>query len=400
MILKFISAAVFLVAVIVPAFADNDYYAQKIGVSFDKKGEYAGICKILRETLLSLADSDSNIQLFSGDKSDLETLSVNSINASVIIIIDTNGLNYRVGLYKTGEKTGEKLELLDNSIEFGRRDVIASIQPAARKMLDILKADYPMMKKEELKTVELVKVRVSEFESTNPSISVRLTPGFTELNSQLSYQQQGNSSNGGGGGLNVGTNLAGGGPSVRAEGILSWYAWNAWLGGGILTTGGFGYTSCLNAGAGYGIFGSLIILGLEFDYFNTHFTSGGLMAGTDLNFPSGDIQNFTLCPVLQFNITKSYYIRFASGLPTPGNGTLNFNQQGISNYNSNFSDSAGPPYIDILFNFEVVPRFRISLDYMRYAVGTSDNYQLTNGMNFSSFRYTIVQLGLGFEYEF
>lgn len=109
-------AVVFFVFFIASAYADDDFYPQKVGVSYNNKGDFAGICSLLQKTLFSLAEGDTNIVLYSGDKSDLETLDVKEINANITITLATSGLNYQVVLYRTGDKP----VLLDDTVVFGK----------------------------------------------------------------------------------------------------------------------------------------------------------------------------------------------------------------------------------------------------------------------------------------
>ncbi len=392
---RFLSLTVLLIIFTAPAYADSLYYAQKIGISYDKKSDAAGICAILQKNILAFSEGDTNILLYPGEKSDLETIGLKEINAGVMITLAKKGVNYKVSLYQTGDKT----VLLDDTVEIGGKDIVSSVLTAARKLFDILKADFPLKKKEELKTVEVVKVGVSEFESAIPVFSVRLIPGFSAVSSGLGF-----SSN------EIGTNLSGNGFSLQLEGIFSCLEWNAWLGAGMFHYGEYGDTYRFHTGAGYGIFGSLIILGLDADFFFSRFKPGGGQTVTpNINFPSADIFTFTIGPVFQFNITKTYYIQVSAGIPLgTASADLNFNQQGITNYKIKLTNPAGPPFLHFLFNFEVAPKWRIGLDYFMYSAGLdfdlqqdwiNAGYDITGGTYIKAYKYSLTQIGLGIEYE-
>lgn len=380
--------------------AGSDYYLQKVGLTYDKKGEYAYIASLLQKAVLSLAEGDTNILLFPGDKSDLDTLGLKELNANINIIIGKNATNFSIGLYQSGDKS---MPMGFNETFVGK-ELIPEIQPLSRKILDFIKARYPLKKIEELKTVEVEKIGVSEFETLSPVFSLRLVPGLSTLNTGLGFQI---SNNGG-----IGSSISDPSFSLQAEGILRYRAWNAWAGGGLLYTGQYGDTYRVQAGAGYGIFGSLIVLGIEGDYFLTHFSGKNQVAGTNgtetVDYPGEDLSFYTLGPVLQFNITKSYYIQlslgFALGSPS---ASLNFSQP-QTNITIALNNFQGPAFLNLLFSIEVLPKWRIGLDYMIYSAGMNNNNNSSGGSQYfidsvseaTGYRYSLNLLGLGIEYEF
>lgn len=257
-----------------------DYHPQKIGISYDKKSEYAGICLVLQKTLFTLADGDTNILLYPGDKTDLEALGVKEISAGVVISVVKKGTNYKAALYREGENN----VLLDDSTELAGKDIISSIHPAAMKLLSILKNGFPM-EKEEQKTVETVKVGVSEFETAGPVFSIRLTPGFSSFYTGMGLP-----------GSSIGTNAIGDGQSVQIEGLLKYREWNAMLGAGIFFFGDLGQSLRLHAGAGYGIFGSLVIIGFDAEYFSSSFNYSGGLAMSNIDLTGASINTFLIGP--------------------------------------------------------------------------------------------------------
>jgi hypothetical protein len=378
----------------------GDFYVQKIGLTYDKKGEFAYIAALIQKTVLAMAENDTNIFLFPGDKIDLETIGIRELNANINMIIEKNSSNYIIGLYQSGDKSRP----MGFSETFGGREIIPEIQPLARKILDFIKAGFPLKKIEELKKIEIEKIGVSEFETLNPVIGLRFLPGLSTLNTGLGFQINNSG--------NIGSELTDPSFSMQAEGILRYRAWNAWIGGGLLYTGQYGQTYRVNAGAGYGIFGSLIILGIEADYFESSFLGRNQLAaasGTEtINYPDGKLSFYTLGPVIQFNITRAYYIQLSFGIAL-GSPSVNFNfSQPQTNTSMSLNNFQGPAFLDLLFNFEVAPRWWIGLNYMIYGAGINNNNNGgSSGQDYidpvsavTGYRYNLNILGIGIEYEF
>jgi hypothetical protein len=364
--------------------AESPYYAQKIGVTYDKKGPYPGICSMLRETLLSISEGDTNILLYPGGMEDLGVLGVKEINAGVIIGLEKNGSNYAVTLSRQDDNTA----LPGSGFELPGRDTVSGFQPAARKILNILKTGFPMQKQEDIKIIDVVRTGVSEFESEKPRFSLRITPGLSELIS--SAYLNGNVQNGG-------TNIENNGFSFQGDGLFRYREFNAWLGGGVFNFGNYGQTWRLHAGAGYGLFGSLFIIGADADYFHTDFYGSGLSVYNNINMPDAELDDFIVAPVLQINITKGYYIQ-VSFMFSPLFQGGSINPEGLP---VNPPNPQGPCFIHILFNFEVIPGWRVGLDYLRYSAGLgSGSGGNSSVVSIDQIGYTFSQLGLGIEYEF
>lgn len=358
------------------------YYPQKIGVSCDKKSEFAGICLVLQKTLFTLADSDTNILLYPGDKTDLEALGVKETGAGVVLSIEKKVTNYRAVLYLQKD---ENNTLLDDSTELTGKDIISSIRPAALKLLSFLKTAFPMVKAEQ-KTVETVKVGVSEFESAEPAFSIRLTPGFTSFYTGMGLIQS-----------SAGTNSIGNGQSVQFEGLFRCREWNAELGAGLFYFGDSGLSLRLHAGAGYGIFGSLFIIGFDAEYFNSGFNYSGGLAISNIDLTGASLNTILIGPALQFNVTRDYYIKLSAGLPFFLSGSGNLYLTNNTTIHINPNDSSGPPFIDILINFKIAPGWRLNINYLSYSAGV--NNINVNGINIQDYFYNLYHLGFGIEYE-
>ncbi len=396
------------------AFGADEYYFQKIGIAADTNSKYPGISVMIVKTLLSLSEDDTNLVLYPGDNSDLETLGIKELNGNVLVKTDKKGINYKIGLYLKGTTN----VLIDDSVEFQTHDTVFSVKPAAMRVLGILEAQFPKKKIEEIKQVEEVKESVSEFETATPRFSIGLTPGYCEFNTSISLKDTNGMNSGNG--FNTNAAFNNNGFSLEAEGLMRYRELNLWLGAGLYMMGKDNYTASGHIGGGYGIFGSLIILGVDADLFLNHFTAPGTGSflsntspnisntGTYANWTGADTSTILLCPSFQFNITKSYYIKFEAGIPLGlSSASIYFNQPTNTTVKTKLNNSNGPPYIKFVFSFEVVPNLRMNLEYFIYSTllnfdKESDAYtsEYAVGNAFvNSFHYDLTQIGLGLQYE-
>jgi hypothetical protein len=396
--IKFVPCFIFTLFIISLAWGD-DYYSQRIGLDVDTGSKYTNISTIIVKTVLSLAEDDSNIIIYPGDEPDLETLGIRNLNARILVRTDKKGVNFKISLFEEGTN---KI-LLDDSVEFSSRDIVFSVKSAALKLLDTLEADFPRKKIEEVKQIEQVKETVSEFESAVPVWSISLTPGLSSLNTSLLLTSSNNGNNGNS------SNFQNTGYSLQADALFRYREWNASLGAGLFLFGSEGQTISCHIGGGYGIFGSLIIVGIDAQLFLNHFVPpGGGVIFTSSNqnesvswieFTAG---NILICPTLQFNITQSYYIILQAGLPLRlSSGTISFDSNSVKTV---FNDSAGPPFVKFLFNIALSRDWRINIEYFWYSIRLNNNSMDQNyaagPFYINSFSYNMTEIGVGIEYVF
>ena len=189
----------------------------------------------------------------------------------------------------------------------------------------------------------------------------------------------------------------GDGQSVQIEGLLKYREWNAMLGAGIFFFGDLGQSLRLHAGAGYGIFGSLVIIGFDAEYFSSSFNYSGGLAMSNIDLTGASINTFLIGPALQFNITRDYYIKLSAGLPFFLYGAGNLYLTNNINVPINLNDSSGPPFINILINFKIAPDWSLDINYLSYSAGVKNIN--SNGINIQDYFFNLYHLGIGIEYE-
>ncbi len=396
----------------------EDLVPQKVGIMVDRNSENYSIDLILQKSILSGADGLKNIYIFPGDKEDLEITGIKELNVNLLLLTEFKDGFYTVNFYDADNKP----VLMGDSIVFPKDNLTGYIDNVSRLILSNLIKQYPEKPKKELKTIETIKIKLSEFESLKPSYSIRIIPNFISIN-QIELRIKYNSSDGNN--YDNDMKLSGNPMSAIAELLFKYRQWNLNAGfGGSTDTGTTlpSYSSTIYGGFGYGLFGSLIILGANAYYQNANFKNKtnttisysdyGTNHSNSINIPDVTYQAFLIALTLQLNITKDYYIMVTGAFPTIWN-SVSFDFKDTANSApSGFSlnSSSGPPYIDILFNFTIFKKWKLLLDYSFMSAAFNSDDQGNNGQpkpadignNFYLRNFSInqIHLGAGLEYEF
>jgi hypothetical protein len=379
-----------------------DTISQKIAVTLDKNSGNYSVDLILQKALLSESLGTKDIILYSGQKEDLETLGIEKINGGILLKTARNTDTYTVELYSIDK---EPL-LLNQSIKFRAENFAANIDDIAKRILKAILSLYPPKQKDELKTIETVKIKLSEFEPIQPAWNIYLMPGFGMQNISMRLSDSnGSSSDQNNFEDNKATYF------LASEFFLRIHQWNFNLGvSGGIPLGNFS----ANVGAGFGFFGSVIVLGIEGAFFHGRFLSQAQNSfvinsiTNQVNFPDVSYNIFCLGSRIQINITKNYYILFSVGGFLWNKANLDFKSPDFQSADIYFNESSGP-YMKFLLNWGLAKKLRLNVFYTYYSLIFQSNYAYnkiapiqikSDGTSIKGFTIKEFRLGLGLEYEF
>lgn len=410
-----------------PVFGE-DRVVQSVGIVIDRKSPNHNVERILKKVILSVSVSNRNIRLFSSDSADIEYTGIQSLNGTVLIRTVRKTGVYQVELYQIDKQTNR----FDDSARIALKDFGDRVDDIALQIISNIGARFSPKPLRELTKIDLVKVKLSEYESQDGFWTLSVIPAY---NLSMAYTSL-RSSNFNGGDSREKTMRNNGG-SVSVEGIYRLQQWNfsAFAGTGM---GGWNETNFhasynefrVSGMAAYGFFGSVIVLGVEptfsffrytTDYTNYHIQDmgGGTNTTNVLVAPNVTMRNLSLNIYLQVNISKDYYISFSAGLPFYGDFfyglNLDFSKNGLFpayqsvNVPTDMIDSGGPPFIRVTLNFRLFPPLWLRVCYENQTVSfykSKNNKEIdlpvATGMDMrlDSFRMSMTRIGLGINYEF
>lgn len=416
--IKRISLLVMTVFLAYPLFA-ADLTTQSVGLSIDKRSPNYNIDLILKKVILSVAASNQNVRMYSSDKQDLEFTGIKELNGDVLMKAVKKGGAYQVELYDAGE-TGKKPVLFDDTVRLTLKEFGDTVDDTALKIINIIAKKFPQKPAAQLTKINLVKIKLSEYESQDGYWSLTVMPAFSLLDIDASIRKVSGSS--------FGKMFKGKGGSLYVEGIYRYQQWT--FGAGASASIGGWTEDNMHASFndyyahvmfGYGLFGSLIIVGFqpEFYYlnYNTDYTNFNTYYSNTLIAPNIRFRHLQLFFFLQINISKDYYITFLSGPPIPGdifNGmNLDFNKNGqyssYSNVNVPGDWINGGFYIRLILNFRLFSSWWLRFNYdtltpsfSRYNNNQNNTLIITTDGQFQLENLNInkTRIGLGIQYDF
>lgn len=346
----------------------EDRVNQSIGIVIDKKSPNYNVERILKKVILSVSSSNRNVRLYSSDSADLEYTGIKELNGNVLIKTVKKSGNYQIELYSLDTKTNR----FDNSIQMSLKDFGDRVDDIALQVASNISLQYPPKPLRELTKIDIIKIKLSEYESQEGFWSLSVIPAWGLMNISTGFFASMSDSRE----LHFSCNGADG----NVEATYRLQQWNFMISAG----GGMGwgnnkdyqgsfYNFYASGMAGYGIFGSLIILGLEPTYYYGQFKNNmtTVLNTQTVPFPDLTVQLIQFNMFIQVNISKDYYITFSAGPPLPldffTDIWIDFNKNGA--YPDYLMVKApalyanGMPMIKIRFNFRLFSSWNMQLMY-------------------------------------
>lgn len=360
-----------------------DTVPQKIALSIDSSSKFYSIELMLQQAILGAASSFKSVVLIPGGFENLETIGIKEVNANLLLKLERAYDKYIVNIYSVEQTTNV---LIDNSLQFKVNNLSSSINNISSTILDIITLRFPPKPIKELKKIEVVKVQLSEFELPVPSFKIKVLPLFnvskmkTELalSNDLGYYQCGNFSS----------------PilfSPYLEASYQYRALNASLGVGYSFGGGEEANSfCAFSDfiIGYGLFQSLIVMGIQgfFDYgtftssYGINTNKSGITGAPTIGMPDVSFYNLLFGPYIRVNITKDYFVELAVCIPGFGLQSMKvrFKDETLKPPLGDtvpIGDSDGPPFLKIRFNWRLWERFHLILNYSFFVCGFDSDFR-------------------------
>lgn len=412
---------VFLLVFLFPVqvFFGEDRVVQSIGIVIDRKSPNYNVERILKKVILSVAVSNKNVKLFSSDSADIEYTGIKELNGTVLIKTVKKAGVYQVELYQIDNKTNR----FDETVRLALKGFSDRVDDIAIQIVSNISVQFPPKPMKELTKIDLVKVKLSEYESQEGFWSLTVIPAYSILKIYYSTMSIGPDSM-------IEKTFLNNGVSLDLEATYRVQQWNFMLGAGG-SYGGWGegqfhgttYDMYFTGMAGYGIFGSLIILGIQPYYHYGSFSSDYYDIIYTTNVPAPDVtaQILQINLYIQINISKDYYIVFSGGPPIPADFFsdmwLDFNKNGLYPLFTKTKLSplytSGMPMLQIKFNFRIIGSWWMQLFYDSGGpgfwgdTGATDDAKkpvpMTKVMSsffMQNFSYTKTRIGLGVQYEF
>jgi hypothetical protein len=314
-------AVLFLLTVSQAAFS-ADTVVQTVGLSIDKRLRSYNIDRVLKKVVLSVAVSNKSVNVLSSDSDDLEIAGIGAINGNVLMKTEKKGAFYQVGLYESDPQSGKPDKLFDDTLKLPIAQFSESVDDIALKILDRIALKFPPKPLRELTKIDMIRVKLSEYESPDGFWSLTVSPTYDSLSMYFSLSY----SNTPGGSVYKYFNHNGG--DLDVEAVYRIQQWTLGFG----ANGGAGYWSesatienssyydfSIRGIFGYGLFGSLVVIGLEPRFYRAEVTMNGTtLAGTNrINAPNVTSQRLALYTFIQVNISKDYNLSASVGMPIP-----------------------------------------------------------------------------------
>lgn len=417
--MKKLFPALFLLVFLSQKAFPADEVLQKIGMEIDKKSPGYKIELILEKVILSVAVSNSKVRIYSAEKADLDYSGISELNGKVLMKVVKKGGYYQIQLYQA-DKEKETL-LFDDTIKLYLKNFGDTVYDIAQDVIGSIAKKYPAKPVRELTTINLVKVKLSEYESENGYWTIGGVFSYNILDVNVGIRESSNSD------YAMEKKFQNKGGSVNLEGVYRFQQWTFIL-GAAASRGGWNEGSFhssfsdinLNAAFGYGFFGSLFVIGIDTslyfcnfvtDYTNYYMPLSRTLVAPDVNFRSWQLNMF-----LQINITKDYYLTFTSGPPIPlalfNQYNLDFNKGKYSEFSNVTMPAAwmfGMPQIKLSLNFRLFPNWWMRVYYELFGPNFNKNdnntehiliLDTTSTLKLDSFNYNKTRIGLGAFYAF
>lgn len=309
-----------LALVMVQASYSEDLAIQRVGLQIDKKAPNYNIDRIFKKVILSVAESVKKVYVVSSDGADLETAGMGVLNGSVMLKMDKKAGNYRILLYEYDPQTGKTGDLIDDTLKLSIEEFSDTADDLAIRVIDRIAARFPPKPLKELTKIDMVRIKLSEYESLDGFWSFNIIPSFSFVNLTLSIAISNNSMST----LNKNTSLLGGDLEARAVYRIQQWTFGIGVNGGAgywnsqtVTGDSFYYNITFRGMIGYGFFGSLFVLGVTPLYYYTSVNQNYELKSIYYSFFSPNIvcSQFRIGPFLQINISKDFNFRVSTEFP-------------------------------------------------------------------------------------
>jgi hypothetical protein len=415
---SFLYAILFLFLLAQGSYA-ADTVLQAVGLGIDKKSANYNIDRILKKVVMSVAVSNSRVKIYSVDKADLEFSGINDLNGKVLMKAVKKAGFYQLELYRADD---EKTNVLFNdSVRLYLKNFGDTVDDIARQVVSNIAVQYPPKPLRELTSINIVRVKLSEYESQNGYWSVGVIPSYNIMDLRCGVTKASNSSG------NYEKTFQNRGGSVNVEGVYRIQQWT-FIVGVAGSMGGWNETPYhasfndlnFNGTAGYGLFGSLFVIGLDVALNLGNYRTDFISYDTYTNLlvvPDISYRSFQLNLFLQINISKDYNITFSAGPPIPldffNHIELDFNKNGKYPDYANVTVPAtwmfGLPQIKLSLNFRLFPNWWLRVYYdifgpsfNKYENNVSHHVPVDNiGLfELDAFSISKTKIGLGLFYAF
>ena len=376
--IKWIAALLFLLSA--SRVFSGDLVPQHVALGADKKAPFYNFDILFQKAALSSRSNGQNVIVLEYDPSLPEGTNQAPVSGIIIVKTITNSDGYFVLLF---DNTGSRIPSAAE-IPFDLNNIVDSLPDMGDKIVKALEGAYKPVPKEDIVKIENVVITYSQFEPLKPVWTLTVGPGnrlqrFGCFGNHQFRERKRRRRNRSGlpGGLSY---------MLAADILYQYHEWSLFAAG----AAGFPFgNDNARIGFGYGLFGSIFVIGIEGMYYGQSFQPGGnfnFYSGGGMNqniyqipFPDLFIQGAGAGIVMKLNIETNFSIEFRAGGLFWNEAALNFNNSAFSNVMLN--GNTPNPVISVRLNVGLIPGSRFILDYSYIA--SQFSYQNYNGNNTS-----------------
>jgi len=384
----------------------SDLFLQKVILVPENNSAFYNFNIMLAKAALSSPLNGKNIIVIDGEPGITDRTNFQHISGIITLNTLSNTNGFFIELH---DNEGKELPYF-TPIPLDPDKIVDSLPDIGDKIIKGLESIYKPMHKEEIIQVEKVVVNYSEFEPLKPLCKLTLGPeiSFNGLGISISTYSNGNSWSGGS------IAPAAYAYSLAAEILLEYHEWSFFAAGSAgLPIGNDNF----RIGLGYGLFGSILILGLEGIYYGECIQPGGYFSYSSWGsgipttyqvlYPEVFLNSGGAGIVIKINITTNYSLELRAGGLFWAQENLVFNNPVYNNLTLNGNT---PPVLSFRINLRLFPGYMFNLDFTYLNV--NNYYNSGNGFNNSSpllnsssgyylssltLSQSIIELGISYE---
>jgi hypothetical protein len=342
----------------------------------------------------------------------------------VLLKTDKKGNSYQISLFDSDPQSGRPDVLIDGSLKLPVSEFSDTVDDTALKILDKIAHHFPPKPMRELTQIDLVRVKLSEYESLDGYWTLTVMPSYSTAGVYFNISPAGTS------GMNSYEKYFNhSGADMEVDGTYHIQQWTFGLGGnagmGWWSENASGGTSTFTdfsfrALAAYGLFGSFLIVGLQASSYNAFVNMNYTISGTSNSIAAPDIylQEINIGVYLQLNISKDFNVSFSGGFPPfnapffndmkfdfTQNGKFSNNKYVVLDSTTAFKNGNFSPLVAFKVNFRIAGGWWLLLYYENTAPGyfSYQNQSISidaSGQTLNKFTYTKTRTGLGVKYDF
>ncbi len=337
---------------------------QKVGIDIDEDSPFANIAYLIRKSVLSEYQGNTNIYIFANDPVELRYQKVESLNGIALIEVFTNEWSYIIEIRVSH---GGETNLINENISIPKETLPITVDDMGRHILDLLLAEFPRKAKVEMSEIVVERQTFSEFETLKPTWTGSVALYYQFRNIDVRFNSVNSLTNNGGYNFYFKNNRDS--AALSLEAYYQYRKWHAFLNASVNVDG-----SCVQIllGGGLGLFRSLFVF-MPYLYYDRNkliydgSTTATFTEGTvtnDIAIPTFHLQGFALGLRLRLNISKSVY--FLTDISFPylfGSYSILFNE-GASLQSQEQPLEPNVPHLRLSINYGINDRFRFHLDYI------------------------------------